>query len=104
MALSEMSSTKITGLHRVKFGDVGLMKRSDLQRLLRDHIEDVSADTLVISEEFSNWDRSDRHIDLLGVDRQARLVVVELKRTTEQQSGGLTGTSIRGHGIEYDLW
>jgi len=81
MALFEMSSTKISGLQRMKFGDIGLIERSDLQRLLRDHIEVISPDTLVISEEFSNWDRSDQRIDLLGVDRQARLVV-ELKRTT----------------------
>ena len=36
---------------------------------LLDHIEVISRDTLIISEEFSSWDRSDRRIDLLGVDR-----------------------------------
>ncbi|HUQ21184.1 MAG TPA: hypothetical protein VM099_16310 [Gemmatimonadaceae bacterium] len=43
----------------------------------------IAPDTMVISEEFSSWDRSDRRIDLLGIDRQARLVVVELKRTKD---------------------
>lgn len=83
MALFELSSTAIRGLQRVDFGAVGLLERADLQRLLRDHIEVIAPETLVISEEFSSWDRSDRRIDLLGVDRQARLVVVELKRTTD---------------------
>ena len=44
---------------------------------------------LVISEEFSHWDRSERWTDLLAVDRQARLVVIELKRTTDDSSAGL---------------
>ena len=40
---------------------------------------------LVISEEFGDWEESKRRIDLLAVDREANLVVVELKRT---ESGG----------------
>jgi hypothetical protein len=50
--------------------------------LLRDNIAVISKDTLIISEEFSGWD-SDPRIDLLGVDLKARLVVIELKRTTD---------------------
>jgi hypothetical protein len=89
MPLFELSSTAIRGLERVDFSAVGLLERSDLQRLLRDHIDVIAPDTLVISEEFSSWDRSDRRIDLLGVDRQARLVVVELKRTTDDSHADL---------------
>jgi len=89
MPLFELSSTAIRGLERVDFGAVGLSERGDLQRLLRDHIEVIAPETLVISEEFSSWDRSDRRIDLLGVDRQARLVVVELKRTVDDSHADL---------------
>lgn len=49
----------------------------------------IAPDTLVISEEFSSWDRSDRRIDLLAVDRQARLVVIELKRTSDDSLADL---------------
>jgi hypothetical protein len=83
MPLFELSPTAIRSLEPVEFGELGLTERGDLQRLLRDHIEVIAPDTLVISEEFSSWNRSERRIDLLGVDRQARLVVVELKRTTD---------------------
>jgi hypothetical protein len=38
---------------------------------------------MVIAEEFSEWDDSSRRIDLLCLDRQARLVVVEIKRTED---------------------
>lgn len=35
---------------------------------------------LVIAEEFGEWDESRRRIDLLGIDENANLVVIELKR------------------------
>src|SRR5262249_6364532 len=39
--------------------------------------------TLVVSEEFGQWEESRRRIDLLGVDDRANLVVIELKRTED---------------------
>lgn len=50
MPLFEISSTAIRGLERVDFGAVGLLERADLQRLLRDHIEVIAPETLIISE------------------------------------------------------
>jgi hypothetical protein len=89
MPLFELSDNAITGLQRADFAALGLLERDDLQRLLRDHVSVIAPDTLVISEEFSSWDRSDRRIDLLGVDRQGRLVIVELKRTTDDSFADL---------------
>lgn len=89
MPLFELSPTAITGLQRVDFAALGLLERGDLQRLLRDHVDVIAPETLVISEEFSSWDRSDRRIDLLGIDRQARLVVIELKRTPDDSLADL---------------
>src|SRR5712691_7820035 len=83
MPLFELTPTAIVELERVDFAALGLRERGDLQRLLRDHVSVISQETLIISEEFSSWDRSERRIDLLGVDRQGRLVVIELKRTTD---------------------
>ncbi len=70
-----------------------LRERQDLQRLLRSQIETVSPNTLVIAEEFSQWEDSNRRIDLLGVDKDANLVVVELKRT--EDGGHMELQSIR---------
>ena len=88
MPLFELSSDSIAALERVDFASQGLLER-DLQRLLRDHIDVIAPDMLVISEEFSSWDKSDRRVDLLAVDRQARLVVIELKRTTDDSFADL---------------
>jgi len=89
MALYELSTDSIAPLELAKFASLGLLERKDLQRLIRDHIGTIAPETLVISEEFSSWDKSDRRIDLLAVDEQARLVVIELKRTTDDSFADL---------------
>ena len=62
------------------FGQEGVLERSDLQRILRDQPEVLEEGLLIISEEFGNWQDSNRRIDLLALDATGRLVVIELKR------------------------
>lgn len=83
MPIYEITRDTITPIPRTTFLETGLSERSDLQRLLRERIEILSPDTLVIAEEFSEWDDSKRRIDLLGIDRDAKVVVIELKRTED---------------------
>jgi hypothetical protein len=79
----EFLAAKIVPLETTTFGSVNLQERRDLQRLLRDNIEVVAPGTLVISEEFGDWEESRRRIDLLGIDKEANLVVIEMKRTED---------------------
>ena len=67
------------------FTEIGLKEREDLQASLVAHIEAISPDTLIISEEFrlSTWKDSNLRIDLLGIDKNAEIVVIELKRTED---------------------
>lgn len=46
-------------------------------------MEIIAPDVSVISEEFGGWEDSKRRIALLGIDRDANLVVIELKRTED---------------------
>ncbi len=57
----------------------------DLQACLKSQIGAISPGTLVIAEEFrfGDWSESNRRIDLLGIDKEANFVVIELKRTTD---------------------
>ena len=71
----------------------GLHERRDLQRLLRENVEVIAPETLVIAEEFGDWEDSRRRIDLLAVDKAANLVVIELKRT--EDGGHMDLQSIR---------
>lgn len=83
MPIYEFASAEIRPLRKTTFGQAQLQERRDLQRLLRANIAVVAPDTLVIAEEFGDWDESRRRIDLLGIDRDANLVVIELKRTED---------------------
>ena len=83
MAIYEVGTDKLRRVEETSFGTAGLGERADLQRLLRDQVTEVSPDTLVIAEEFSDWADSRRRIDLLGIDKEANLVVIELKRTDD---------------------
>lgn len=83
MPIFEIAPDAIRPLQTTRFADAGLQERADLQRLLRDHIDVIADDVLVIAEEFGEWTESRRRIDLLAVDKQANLVVIELKRTED---------------------
>lgn len=81
MAIYEIAANKIHPFEKTSFEAVGLREREDLQRLLRTQIEIVCPDVLVISEGFREWEDSRRELDLLAIDKDANLVVIELKRT-----------------------
>jgi hypothetical protein len=85
MALYVIDNHGLRALKPATFEKVKLKERADLQRLLRDQIEIVVEEGMVLAEEFGTWDDSSRRIDLLVLDKEANLVVVELKRT---DSGG----------------
>lgn len=80
MAVFKITPERIEPLHETTFAQRGIKERADLQRLLRANIGVVAPDVLVIAEEFGEWDQGRRRIDLLGVDDEANLVVIELKR------------------------
>jgi hypothetical protein len=81
--LFEFTEAAITELKRTSFESFGVQERSDLQRLLRESISVIDPDIYVITEEFGDWQDAKRRIDLLCLDRDANLVVVELKRTED---------------------
>jgi hypothetical protein len=83
MALYEITSENLTKISETSFDQIGLREREDLQRLLKKQIDVIAPDTLVVAEEFGEWEESKRRIDLLALDKDANLVVIELKRTED---------------------
>jgi hypothetical protein len=80
MALYELGKTELRPIERTTLNREEVREREDLQRILRDQIEVIDPELLVIAEEYGDWDDSRRRIDLLAVDQAANLVVIELKR------------------------
>lgn len=61
------------------FYDLNVKERQDLQEWLMNRPEVLGEDLLLITSEFDRFDRSDRRLDLLLLDRRCRLVIAELK-------------------------
>lgn len=83
MAIYQINSNDIAAIQETNFASQGLKERDDLQRLLKNQIDIISENTLVIAEEFGEWEESRRRIDLLAIDKNANIVVIELKRTED---------------------
>jgi len=83
--LFEMTREELVECKPVTFAHLEIREREGLQHVLRDHIEVLGDDLLVISEEYGDWEDARRRIDLLALDKRRRLIVIELKRT---ESGG----------------
>jgi hypothetical protein len=83
MAIYRISDEKIEAIPQTTFAEQGLRERQDLQALLKKQIEVIAPDTLVVAEEFGDFEDSLRRIDLLAIDKNACLVVIELKRTED---------------------
>ena len=83
MSIYEITAEQIKQLDVTTFGKQGIKEREDLQRFLLKDINVISPETYVLDEEFRDWQDSKRRIDILALDKEANLVVIELKRTED---------------------
>jgi hypothetical protein len=83
MPLFELTPNDFRPIKEASFSELKIRERSDLQRLLRGQIQVLGEDLYVLAEEFGDWQDSKRRIDLLALDKEANLVVIELKRTAD---------------------
>jgi hypothetical protein len=83
MPLFEMTLEELVDVPSSTFAEERVLERADLQRLLRARIDAVAEDVMIVAEEFGAFADARRRIDLLGIDREGRLVVFELKRTAD---------------------
>lgn len=81
MAIFRFTNNNFEKVEQTKFSSEGILERQHIQNALKKQIEIISPNLLVISEEFCEWEDSRRRIDLLAIDRDANIVVIELKRT-----------------------
>jgi hypothetical protein len=79
----QITKESLVKVPRTTFAEQNMQERTHLQVALRDHIELIGDDLYVVAEEFGDFEGVNRRIDLLCVDRECRLIVVELKRTAD---------------------
>lgn len=93
MAIYKLQGDIITALQQTTFSNERIDEARDLQKFIINSIETIEKDLFVISSEFGDWEDSRRRIDILCLDKDANLVVVELKRT--EDGGHMELQSIR---------
>lgn len=83
MAIYKISDNSFKKLDETNFHRESLLENTHLQKYIANSIEVLGNDLLVVSTEFSNWQDSSRRIDILCVDKEGKVVVIELKRTLD---------------------
>jgi len=83
VGLFDMTDGTLIPVTKTSFAAEGVLERTHLQSALREDVALLGDDLLVVAEEFGAFSDANRRIDLLCVDREARPVVVELKRTND---------------------
>ena len=81
-------------VNEVNFADLGFQERRHIQEWIASNPGILGQDLLIISKEFSGFDRTNERLDLLAVDIEGKLVVIELKRDD-------TGVDVHWQAIKY---
>jgi hypothetical protein len=93
MAIYKLQGDRITELSPTSFANERILEARDLQKFIINSINAIEIDLFVLSSEFGDWEDSRRKIDILCIDKNANIVVVELKRT--EDGGHMELQSIR---------
>ena len=78
----------------VEFAALGFQERRDIQEWVAANPSIVGDNLLIISKEFSGFDRTNERLDLLAIEPDGTLVVIELKRDD-------TGSDAHWQAIKY---
>jgi hypothetical protein len=82
LTIFHLDNNELSNIPDTSFASQGVLERSHIQQALKKKIDVIAPDCMVIAEEFSEWSEGKRRIDLLAVDRNANVIVIELKRGT----------------------
>ena len=74
-------SEKFELIPETSFEAENIWERRDLQRMLSDEPDVLEEGLFILADEYGDWVETNRRIDLLALDKDGRLVVVELKRS-----------------------
>jgi hypothetical protein len=75
-----MESDKITSRSPVSFTELGVEERKHLEKWVVENPDILGCELLIITTEFDRFDKSDKRLDVLALDKQGKAAVVELKR------------------------
>ena len=103
MSVYRITKEKFEPLEVTSFEVEGIYERSEMQEKLLARPEILEKGLLILAKEYSDWEESNRRIDLLALDEKGRLVVVELKRSDQQSLMDLQARPLRRDGSQHDV-
>lgn len=80
----ELDQNSVTVISRTTFSKNQIRERQDHEHLLRDQIQVIHENLMVLAEEYGEWEESHRRIDFLVLDRFRDFVILELKRAPDE--------------------
>ncbi len=88
------STRESEAMNEVNFANLGFQERRDIQEWIAANPGILGQELLIVSKEFSGFDKTNERLDLLAVDVDGKLVVIELKRDD-------TGVDVHWQAIKY---
>lgn len=80
MYVYEKKNNKLLPIEEASYHEHTIMERKHLERWVMDHPQLLGEDLLVLTNEYSKFDKTKERLDVLCLDRAGKIVIVELKR------------------------
>ncbi|SIN93302.1 endonuclease NucS domain-containing protein [Halodesulfovibrio marinisediminis] len=98
MSLHKFSNnnTRLSPVEKTTFLDEGVLEVKHIQEALAVDIEILEQRVMVIAREYNKWAGSQKAIDILAIDQDGNLIVIELKRGTNDSTPDLQAIRYAG--------
>ena len=81
-------------VEEINFAQLGFQERKDIQEWIVANPNILGEGLLIIAKEFSGFERTNERADIVAVDRDGKVVIIELKRDD-------TGSDVHWQAIKY---
>lgn len=72
-------------IDKAKFSEMGVWERTHMEEWIAKHPEILGEELLTITTEYADFDKTSKRLDILAIDREGKLVIIELKRDTAEK-------------------
>ena len=67
-------------IEETKFSELGIWERKHVEEWILEYPEILGEDLLIVTTEYDRFDKTKDRLDILAIDKNGKLVVIELKR------------------------
>lgn len=93
----DIDTKRTRDIKRKKLQELGLLEKQDFQKWIIKNPELLGEELLIIAEEYSSFEDVRKQPDIVALDRNGRLVVIELKRDTADDTTDLQAVKYAGY-------